>query len=233
MLLRLADLLEDGRPPSSSTSRSRRPASRVAVVADGELPFAADNLRFFAGCGPLARGQRRRRAQHRLHLDAAAPARRRRGRHRAVELPAHHGDLEDRAGAGRRKHGGAEARAARRPRSTLRLAELAVAAGLPPGVLNVVTGGADVGEALVRDPQVRMVSVTGSARTGQAVMRGRSRPPKRVHLELGGKAPAAGVRRRRRRRSARARSPSAPRTTPGRTARPPRASTSSARGSTT
>ena len=42
-------------------------------------------------------------------------------------------------------------------------------AGLPEGVLNVVTGGADIGEALVRDPRVRMVSVTGSVATGRAV----------------------------------------------------------------
>jgi betaine-aldehyde dehydrogenase len=76
------------------------------------------------------------------------------------------------------------------PRSTLRLAELAREAGLPPGVFNVVTGGADIGEAIVRDPSVRMVSVTGSSRTGQAVMAAAAESTKRVHLELGGKAPA-------------------------------------------
>jgi betaine-aldehyde dehydrogenase len=76
------------------------------------------------------------------------------------------------------------------PGSAMRLAELAAEAGLPPGVLNVVTGGADVGEALVRDPQVRMVSVTGSTRTGQAVMAAAAESATRVHLELGGKAPA-------------------------------------------
>jgi betaine-aldehyde dehydrogenase len=60
---------------------------------------------------------------------------------------------------------------------------------LPAGVLNIVTGAADIGEAIVRDPLVQMVSVTGSARTGQAVMSAAAAGSKRVHLELGGKAP--------------------------------------------
>jgi betaine-aldehyde dehydrogenase len=76
------------------------------------------------------------------------------------------------------------------PGTTLRLAELAIEAGLPPGVLNVVTGGAEVGKALVTDPRVDMISVTGSTATGQAVMRGAVERVKRIHLELGGKAPA-------------------------------------------
>ena len=76
------------------------------------------------------------------------------------------------------------------PRSTLRLAELAAAAGLPPGVLNIVTGGADVGEALVRDPQ-RADGVRHRLhphRPGGHAAAAES--TKRVHLELGGKAPA-------------------------------------------
>jgi len=76
------------------------------------------------------------------------------------------------------------------PSSTLRLAEIAVEAGLPPGVLNVVTGGADVGAALVEHPQVAMVSITGSSRAGRAVMSAAAPTTKRLHLELGGKAPA-------------------------------------------
>jgi betaine-aldehyde dehydrogenase len=76
------------------------------------------------------------------------------------------------------------------PSSTLRLAEVAVEAGLPPGVLNVVTGGADVGAALVEHPRVAMVSITGSSRAGRAVMSAAAPTTKRLHLELGGKAPA-------------------------------------------
>jgi len=75
------------------------------------------------------------------------------------------------------------------PLSVLRLAEL-TADILPPGVLNVVTGqGEAAGVALVEHPAVAMVSLTGSVPTGQAVMRSASTTLKRVHLELGGKAP--------------------------------------------
>jgi 1-pyrroline dehydrogenase len=75
------------------------------------------------------------------------------------------------------------------PLSVLRLAEL-TADVLPPGVLNIVTGqGETAGAALVEHPAVAMVSLTGSVPTGQAVMRAASATLKRVHLELGGKAP--------------------------------------------
>jgi betaine-aldehyde dehydrogenase len=76
------------------------------------------------------------------------------------------------------------------PRSTLRLAELFEQAGAPYGLLQVLTGGGDVGAAMVRDPGIDMVSVTGSTGTGRSVMSGAVAGVKRVHLELGGKAPA-------------------------------------------
>lgn len=74
------------------------------------------------------------------------------------------------------------------PLSTLLIADV-LSAHLPPGVLNVVTGAGDVGRAIVGHPEVRMVSVTGSIETGQAVMRAAAGNLKRLHLELGGKAP--------------------------------------------
>ncbi|TDD36780.1 aminobutyraldehyde dehydrogenase [Saccharopolyspora elongata] len=75
------------------------------------------------------------------------------------------------------------------PLTALRLAEL-LADVLPAGVLNVVTGdGPVVGEALATHPDVALVSVTGSVRSGQAVARAAAESLKRVHLELGGKAP--------------------------------------------
>jgi betaine-aldehyde dehydrogenase len=76
------------------------------------------------------------------------------------------------------------------PSSTLRLAEIAHEAGLPAGVLNVVTGGNAVGAALVAHPDVAMVSITGSSRAGREVMAAAAPTTKRLHLELGGKAPA-------------------------------------------
>ncbi|HXQ58629.1 MAG TPA: aminobutyraldehyde dehydrogenase [Acidimicrobiales bacterium] len=74
------------------------------------------------------------------------------------------------------------------PLTSLKLAEL-VADVLPPGVFNVVTGAGPVGAALVEHPGVDMVSLTGSVPTGKAIAEAASRTLKRVHLELGGKAP--------------------------------------------
>jgi betaine-aldehyde dehydrogenase len=75
------------------------------------------------------------------------------------------------------------------PLTALRLAELAAEAGLPPGVLNVLTGpGGAVGETLVRHPDVRKISFTGSTEVGSQVMRWAADDIKRVSLELGGKS---------------------------------------------
>lgn len=74
------------------------------------------------------------------------------------------------------------------PASSLLLAEIA-AEFLPPGVLNVVCGDRDTGRALVAHPGPAMVSVTGSVRAGMEVARAAADSLKRVHLELGGKAP--------------------------------------------
>ncbi|WP_406416392.1 aldehyde dehydrogenase family protein [Streptomyces sp. NBC_00873] len=74
------------------------------------------------------------------------------------------------------------------PASTLLLAEIA-AEFLPPGVLNVVCGDRDTGRALVSHPRPEMVAITGSVGAGQQVAAAAARDVKRVHLELGGKAP--------------------------------------------
>jgi acyl-CoA reductase-like NAD-dependent aldehyde dehydrogenase len=75
------------------------------------------------------------------------------------------------------------------PLTTLRLAELA-ADLFPPGVFNVITGhGLPVGAPLVAHPKVDMVSLTGDVGTGKAIAKSAADTLKRVHLELGGKAP--------------------------------------------
>ena len=75
------------------------------------------------------------------------------------------------------------------PRTTLLLGEIAQEAGLPDGVLNIITGAGDTGKALVAHPDIQMVSLTGSSDTGKFIMRSAADTLKRVHLELGGKAP--------------------------------------------
>ena len=74
------------------------------------------------------------------------------------------------------------------PASTLLMAEI-MGEILPPGVFNVVCGDRDTGRALVEHPVPAMVSVTGSVRAGMEVASSASSSLKRVHLELGGKAP--------------------------------------------
>ncbi|KRC50517.1 phenylacetaldehyde dehydrogenase [Leifsonia sp. Root227] len=74
------------------------------------------------------------------------------------------------------------------PLSTLLLAEVA-SEFLPAGVLNVITGDRNTGAAMTADPIPQMISITGSVRAGMEVARAASFDLKRVHLELGGKAP--------------------------------------------
>lgn len=188
VLLRLADLLEaDGDTLTAlEVAETGKP---VPVFRDGELPFAADNLRFFAGsarslegtgAGVLSEGFTSMLVRRPLGVVAGiAPWN--------FPLVMAIWKLGPALAAGNTM---VLKPAPQTPRTTLRLAELAAEAGLPAGVLNVVTGGADVGQALVADPRVAMVSVTGSPGAGRAVMATAAPATKRVHLELGGKAPA-------------------------------------------
>ena len=76
------------------------------------------------------------------------------------------------------------------PVSTVRMAEIIAESGaLPPGVRNVICGDRDTGRALVEHKTPQMVSITGSVRAGMQVAESAARDVKRVHLELGGKAP--------------------------------------------
>lgn len=76
------------------------------------------------------------------------------------------------------------------PVSLLAVGELALQAGIPDGVLNLVTGlGSTMGEELVRNPITRLVTMTGSTATGQRIFRNAAERLTAVRLELGGKAP--------------------------------------------
>jgi betaine-aldehyde dehydrogenase len=187
VLHRLADLV-DRDADELSRLDVEETGKPWTVMRDGELPFAVDNLRFF---GAAARS---------LHGTAAG------------EFSAGYTSMLLRRPAGTVaaitpwnfpfvmavwKVGAALAAgctvvlkpAPTTPRSAMRLAELAVEAGLPPGAFSVVTGDAEVGEALVTHDQVDMITLTGSTATGRRIMRLAADRPARVHLELGGKAP--------------------------------------------
>jgi aldehyde dehydrogenase (NAD+) len=75
------------------------------------------------------------------------------------------------------------------PLTTLRLGELAIEAGFPAGVLNIVTGGPETGKAIVQHPGIDKIAFTGSTAVGKEIMRGAADTLKRVTLELGGKSP--------------------------------------------
>lgn len=76
------------------------------------------------------------------------------------------------------------------PATTIALAQLLTECGLPAGVINVVTGDVnDIGDTLITDPRVDMVSFTGSTASGKRIMELASRSLKKVSLELGGKSP--------------------------------------------
>src|SRR5207249_4133538 len=75
------------------------------------------------------------------------------------------------------------------PLSTMRLGELALEAGIPEGVVNIVVGkGSVVGQRLIEHPHVAKIGFTGSTEVGQLVMQGAAGTIKRVTLELGGKS---------------------------------------------
>ena len=75
------------------------------------------------------------------------------------------------------------------PLCALKLAEILIEAGAPPGVFNVIQGAGGVGRALVEDARVAKVSLTGSAETGKKVYASAAAQMKHVTMELGGKSP--------------------------------------------
>ncbi|WP_436759449.1 aminobutyraldehyde dehydrogenase [Streptosporangium sp. V21-05] len=188
VLLRFADLVEADAEELTrlEVSETGKPA---AVFRDGELPFAADNLRFFAGAarsldgtgaGVLSSGYTSVLVRRPVGVvGSIAPWN--------FPLVMAVWKIGPALAAG---NAVVIKPAPQTPGTTLRMARLFARAGAPDGLLQVVLGDAEVGEALVADPGVDMVSVTGSTATGRAVMRGATGSLKRVHLELGGKAPA-------------------------------------------
>ncbi|HEX4817819.1 MAG TPA: aldehyde dehydrogenase family protein [Nonomuraea sp.] len=188
LLLRLADLVEADAEELTrlEVEETGKPAT---VFRDGELPFAVDNLRFFAGAARSLDGS---------GAGVFSPGYTSVMLRRPVGVVGAIAPWNFPFVMAVWKVGPAVAAgnavvikpAPATPRTTLRLVELFAAAGAPAGLVQAVTGGAELGQALVTDPGVDMVSVTGSTGTGRAVMAGAAATLKRVHLELGGKAPA-------------------------------------------
>jgi len=80
--------------------------------------------------------------------------------------------------------------ASQTPLTALALGEIALSVGLPPGVLNVLTGpGSRLGQAIVEHPGIDKIAFTGDTSTGKGIMRGAAETLKKITLELGGKSP--------------------------------------------
>jgi len=186
MLLRLADLLVEH--ADELVAIESRNVGKPHSVAESEIPFCADNLRFFAGAARC--------------LDGRSTGEYMRGytsmlRREPVGVVGQIAPWNYPLMMAIWKIGPALAAgnvvilkpSEQTPLSSIRLGELA-ASVLPPGVLNVITGdGEPVGSGLVTHPGVGMVSLTGDVSTAQEVMRAASTTLKRLHFELGGKAP--------------------------------------------
>jgi len=187
-LWKLADLIEAQAAELARLESENTGKPYELVSLGGDLPFAIDNLRFFAaaardihgfGAGEYAKGYTSLFRKEPVGVCAQI-------------TPWNYPLLMAVWKIGPALAAGCTVvlkPAPTTPLTTLMLAELTAEAGIPPGVVNIVTGGNATGQALVEHPQVRMVSLTGSTATGKQVMRTAANTLKRVHLELGGKAP--------------------------------------------
>jgi betaine-aldehyde dehydrogenase len=186
-LLALAGLVEEhaGEIARLEALNAGKP---LAAVTDDELPVMADNLRFFAGAARTMTG-----LPAGEYMEGYTSFTRR----EAVGVIGQVTPWNYPLMMAIWKFGPALAAgntvvlkpAETTPITTIRLAELA-AEILPKGVLNIVTGpGRPTGEALINHPDVDMIALTGSVDTGKHFARTAADTLKRVHLELGGKAP--------------------------------------------
>ncbi|MGJ6123480.1 aldehyde dehydrogenase family protein [Mycolicibacterium sp. Y3] len=187
LILRWADLI-DAHVEELTDLEVTETGKPAAVFRDGELPFGTDNLRFFAGsarsleetgAGLLSEGYTSMIVRRPVGpVVGIAPWN--------FPMIMALWKIGPAIAAGNTI---VVKPAPTTPSSTLRIAELAVQAGIPAGVLEVVTGDDQVGAALVADERVQLISITGSTRAGRHVMATAAARGARVHLELGGKAP--------------------------------------------
>jgi 1-pyrroline dehydrogenase len=187
LLLKLADVLDENADELAKLE-SLNVGKPMSIVGD-EVPFSADNLRFFAGAARTLEGKAAGE-----YVQGYTSIIRREPLGIVAGITPWNYPLMMAVW----KLGPALAAgnvqilkpAEQTPLTTLRFAELAQEF-LPRGVLQVVTGdGLPAGDALVRHPEIRLVSLTGSVETGRLIATGAAQSNlKRVHLELGGKAP--------------------------------------------
>lgn len=186
-LLKLADIVEE-HGEEIAEIEAQDAGKPIAAVRADEIPAMADNLRFFAGAARCLEG----RAAGEYMEGYTSFTRREAvgviGQITPWNYPLMMGiwKIAPALAAGNTV---VLKPAETTPMATVRFAEWASEV-LPGGVLNVITGhGEPTGQALIEHPQVDMVALTGSVPTGKRIAAAASQTLKRVHLELGGKAP--------------------------------------------
>ena len=186
-LLKLADRIEENADELTDLESANAGKPRAAFL-DDEIPFMVDNLRFFAGAARCMEGK----AAGEYTEGYTSMIRREPIGVIGQITPWNYPLMMAVWKIGQALATGNTVvlkPAETTPMSTLKLAELA-ADIFPKGVLNVITGfGQPAGSTLVTHPDVDMVSLTGSPDTGKWIAKAASDTLKRVHLELGGKAP--------------------------------------------
>jgi 1-pyrroline dehydrogenase len=186
LLLKLADLMDE-HAEELARLESLNVGKPMSIARD-EMPFSADNLRFFAGAARNLEGKSAAE-----YVEGYTSIIRREPLGIVAGITPWNYPLMMVVW----KLGPALAAgnvqilkpAEQTPLTTLRFVELAQEV-LPPGVLQVITGeGVPVGSGLVEHPDIRLVSLTGDIETGKLIAANAAKTLKRVHLELGGKAP--------------------------------------------
>ena len=186
MLLQLASAIEDHADELAQVESQN--VGKPLAYAKDEMPVSCDNIRFFAGAARTLEG----RATGEYMRGYTSMIRR-----EPIGVVGQIAPWNYPLMMGIWKIGPALAAgnvcilkpSEQTPLTTLMMAEY-IAEIFPPGVVNVITGdGEPVGAGIVRHPDVRMVSLTGDVATGKEVARAAADTLKRVHLELGGKAP--------------------------------------------
>jgi betaine-aldehyde dehydrogenase len=188
IIWKLADLLEANAESLAKVESENTGKPYEYVSLGGDIPFAVDNLRFFAGAV---------RDTHGSHAGEFMPGYTSIYRREPVGVVGQIAPWNYPLMMAAWKIGPALAAgctiilkpAPGTPLTTLMFAELIKEAGIPDGVVNVLSGGNATGQAIVEHPDVRMISLTGSTSTGKSIMKAAAETLKRVHLELGGKAP--------------------------------------------
>jgi betaine-aldehyde dehydrogenase len=188
ILLRIADLLE-AESGDFAVLESRNQGKAIKLARDSDIPFAIDNLRFFAGA---IRTLECTSAGEYIDTGTSVLRREPMGVVSCItpwNYPLMIGiwKLAPALAAGNTV---VIKPASYTPLTTIKLVILMNKAGVPPGVVNLVTGpGNVVGEELAENSKVDMISVTGDTETGKTIAHLASKAVKKVHLELGGKAP--------------------------------------------